>query len=172
MDNYDYSNEVWKDIPDWEGLYQVSNLGRVKVLKRVSSCGRKLKEKIMKDFTTKLGYKKIGLTRKGCKQVYFRVHRLVLLAFIGKSNLPIDHINSSPSDNRLCNLEYVTPRENNSRSWKGRKKSRLPTGVYLEHGKYRAKIVKNRKHISLGMFDCPKEAHSAYLRKLDEFNEV
>ena len=107
--------EVWKDIPNYEGHYQVSNLGRVK------SCDRKIKHprggfKFQKGYLSKLGfdnngYRIIRIVKDKVGETY-RVHRLVMLAFCGDSNLFVDHINHIKSDNRLENLRYVTPKEN------------------------------------------------------------
>ena len=48
MENLNYKKEVWRDIPNYEGIYQVSNLGRVKSLERFDALGHKRKEKILK----------------------------------------------------------------------------------------------------------------------------
>lgn len=96
--------EYWKDIRGFEGLYQVSNKGRVRN-KRTS---RILKIKYNK------GYARVGLSKEG--KMYFKsVHRLVAEAFIpNPQNKPqVDHINTIRDDNRVENLEWVTAKENN-----------------------------------------------------------
>ena len=97
--------EIWKDIVGYEGLYQISNTGRVKSLAKwiYYSNGRKdfLKERILKQKIS-YGYPRVGLT-KNKQQKNFLVHRLVMTAFRGKSKLCIDHINSDRTDNRLGN---------------------------------------------------------------------
>lgn len=88
--------EVWKDIKGYEGLYQVSNWGRVK---RVG------KYILAQGYVH--GYLKVVLSKDNkCKN--FRVHRLVADAFIpNPDNLPyINHINEFKDDNRVCNLEW------------------------------------------------------------------
>jgi len=99
--------EIFKDIPRYGGLYQVSNLGRVKSLKFN-------KEKIMKQsflLKNKNSYLVLNLNKDN-KSKSWLVHRLVLLAFKGSSNLDVNHINGIKSDNRLENLEYCTRSEN------------------------------------------------------------
>jgi len=98
--------EIWKDIQGYEGLYQISNLGRVKSF----SWGI---EKI-KNLSISNGYYRIMLFNKqGYKSFY--VHRLIGIAFIdNKNNKPcINHINGIKTDNSIINLEWVTHKENN-----------------------------------------------------------
>lgn len=102
--------EIWEDIKGYEGLYQVSNLGRVKSLDRyVRSKNNSIalkKGKLLKTHTDKDGYLSICLYRTKCKK--FQVHRLVAEAFIPNPyNLPqINHKNELKDDNRADNLEY------------------------------------------------------------------
>ena len=96
--------EIWKDVPGHEGLYQVSNLGRVKSL-------RFGKERILKPTPDKDGYYQVDLW-KGGEGKTNKIHRLVMLAFFGESDLEVNHINGIKTDNRLENLEYCTPSEN------------------------------------------------------------
>lgn len=110
--------EIWKDIPDYEGLYQVSNLGRVKSLERniTPKNDRKsyiVPERIRKPNKDKDGYLRIGLS-KNSNKVYFFVHRLVALAFLeNPENLPIvNHKNEIKADNRVENLEFCTAHYN------------------------------------------------------------
>ena len=103
--------EIWKPIKDYEGLYEVSNLGRVKSL-NYRGTG---KEKILKNTERSNGYLAIGLIKNG-KTKMFRVHRLVAEAFIpNPENKPcVDHINTIRDDNRVENLRWVTYKENNN----------------------------------------------------------
>lgn len=101
--------EQWKDIKGFEGLYQISSLGRVKSL----NYRRSGKTKILKLNKHKFGYLHIQL-HKDNKNFTYRVHRLVAEAFIPNSdNKPcIDHINTIRTDNRVENLRWVTHIEN------------------------------------------------------------
>ena len=103
--------EVWKSIKDYEGLYEVSNLGRVKSF-NYRGTG---KEKILKNIECNNGYLTVGLT-KDRKQKFFFIHRLVAEAFIPNlDNKPcIDHINTIKTDNRVENLRWVNHEENNN----------------------------------------------------------
>ncbi len=104
--------EVWKDIPGYEGYYQVSNLGRVKSLSRKFSP----KEIILKSVINRCGYEMVALQREH-KSKSCTVHRLVAIAFLGQSHLEVDHVNGIKTDNRLVNLEFVTPSENSKRTF-------------------------------------------------------
>lgn len=92
--------EIWKDIVDYEGLYQVSNFGRVKSL----WFGQ---ERIMKPYKNKKGYLQLILCKEG-KQKHLYVHRLVAQAFIDNpDNLPeVNHRDENKENNRVENLEW------------------------------------------------------------------
>lgn len=101
-------SEKWRAIPGYEGYYSVSSLGRVRrdLTRTNGKAGRILRPDILR-----LGYKQIRLHKEG-KSRRFKVHRLVLLAFVGASELITNHIDCQPSNNRLPNLEYVTYKGN------------------------------------------------------------
>lgn len=105
--------EIWKCVVGYEGLYKISNKGRViKILKGG-------KEKIVKTSINSEGYVRTSLTKnKKTKQVL--VHRLVAEAFIPNlENKPlVNHKNSNRSDNNLSNLEWATHKENNQHAYK------------------------------------------------------
>ena len=109
--------EQWKPIKGYEGLYEVSNLGRVKRLEgKCKTKGGNLRtvpEKILKFNSDKQGYKIVDLCKDGTEK-YFKVHRLVAFAFIpNPENKPyINHIDCNPSNNCVTNLEWCTPKEN------------------------------------------------------------
>lgn len=113
--------ELWKPIKGYEGLYEVSNMGRIKSVEHDvfnphvlgNGCTRKVPERIRKPNIMK-GYHCIALIRDKSAKVY-RIHRLVAEAFIGNQPGPeyqINHIDGDKSNNRVENLEWVTPREN------------------------------------------------------------
>ena len=117
-DDDPYANEEWRPVPGYEGLYEVSNMGRVKSLERdVSTSNRKSlhkPEKILKEYINpKEGYPMITLCKDGKSQLCM-IHRLVATTFVpNPENKPyVDHINTIRNDNVPENLEWVTHKEN------------------------------------------------------------
>jgi hypothetical protein len=111
--------ENWKDIPGYEGLYQVSDCGQVKSLERVVWNGKAnhvLKEKILKPILDTCGYHRVNLWKNGKVNTYL-VHRLVALAFLdGDNTLTVNHIDECKMNNHVSNLEYLTQADN-VRAW-------------------------------------------------------
>lgn len=111
------SNEIWKDVEGYEGLYQVSNLGRVRSLPLVfKDClGRTYRKhgKIVGGSVNHDGYIRYSLSKNNSERKFFG-HVLVMNAFCPTedNNLEINHMNLDKSDNRLANLEWVTHKEN------------------------------------------------------------
>lgn len=166
--------EVWKDVVGYEGLYQVSDHGRVRSLERVvkTSDGRvrRMKGKFLSIFQNGRGYSQVTLCLRG-KTSSKHVHKLAAEAFLGHSSCGmkevVDHIDHDKTNNHLSNLRLVTQRENTShRKKKGT--SQYP-GVYWHSlsQKWIAQITlgKTRKH--LGLFTCEHEAANAYQKALE-----
>lgn len=116
------SKEEWKDIVGYEGVYQVSDHGRVRSLNRtVAGKGNgymSIKGTILKPRTSKK-YFRIDLSSLN-KRKSFYVHRLVLSTFNpvpNMDNLEVNHINGNPSDNFIGNLEWTTRQENVNHSY-------------------------------------------------------
>ena len=104
------SEEIWKDIRDYEGVYQISNLGKVKSLARKVSNGHALidlEERLLTPNTLAKGYFQVTLY-KGKKRKCFQVHRLVAGAFIeNPGNYPqVNHIDGNKQNNVVDNLEW------------------------------------------------------------------
>lgn len=130
-----YENERWKDIPGFEGLYQISDYGRVKALTRTLSHkihgSWTIKEKILKpslngkgqnNYNTGKGYLFVVLFDRNKKTHNVRIHRLVAENFVSNPNINIytqvDHIDCNKLNNYYKNLEWVTPLENTRRALK------------------------------------------------------
>ena len=128
------TKEVWRDVKGYEGLYQVSDQGRVK------SLGRKWRksERFLKPVVRHDGYVVVGLYSGG-KPKTFKVHRLVCEAFHeNPDNKPqVNHINEIKTDNRACNLEWATARENSNfgtRTERSGKAQSKPVAQYAQDG--------------------------------------
>ena len=109
--------ELWKPISGYEGIYEVSSLGRVRSLDRVVVDYRGIEKsvggKILKPGVTNKGYYIVSLNSVD-KRHTLTVHRLVANAFVPNlDNKPqVNHINGIKTDNRICNLEWLTNEEN------------------------------------------------------------
>jgi len=154
-------NEIWKTIEDYPD-YEVSNLGNVKSFK-------KSKETILRCGKSGCGYLTVVLRNNGCSKS-LRVNRLVAAAFLGKSDLQVNHINENKLDNRLDNLEYVSNRENCSYRDLNKKTTSEFIGVCWDksRNKWTSGIRINGKRINLGRFKNEIDAYNAYLKALDE----
>jgi len=167
--------EIWKDIPDYVGVYQVSDQGRVKSLERIviRSNDRQYKvgERILKGRVGSSRYLDVGLAHQGEKKTVL-VHHLVTLVFLNHvpngHEFVVNHINRNIWDNRLVNLEIISNRKNTDKTHL--KSTSKFVGVYFNRnaGKFQASIFHRGNQIYLGLFDCEIEASNAYQRKLKE----
>lgn len=117
LDLTNLPNEEWKDIKYFEGLYQISNYGRVKSLERTRKLYSKeiyVPEIIRRTGCDMNGYQILPLN-KDSKKYTKKIHRLVAESFISNpENKPcINHLNCNKNDNRVFNLEWCTIKENN-----------------------------------------------------------
>ena len=109
--------EIWKEIPGYEDVYEVSNYGRVKSKDCEINIGRghtrTLKGRILKPFDNGSGYLLVGLRKDKCRK-NFLVHRLVATCFLENPDgkLEVNHIDENKGNNFYHNLEWVTRREN------------------------------------------------------------
>jgi hypothetical protein len=161
-------SEIWKDIPGYEGLYMVSDKGRIKSYPRLYACGlinnKKAikKSRILKFHKTNSGYLQVGLT-KNRKQKQLLVHQLIYFAFSGfysNRELQIDHINGIKTDNRLKNLQILCRRENTSKSVE---KDGKMTGAFRNGNKWISRISVKNRIINIGNYNSQIEAHCAYI---------
>lgn len=98
------TDEIWKDIEGYEGVYMVSNCGRIK------NCNR---NKLLNPWANDQGYKKVELTRGSIKVIY-SVHRLVAIAFLPNPDdlATVDHIDTDKANNFVSNLRWCTQADN------------------------------------------------------------
>lgn len=170
------TEEIWKDIPGYEGLYQVSDLGRVKSLARRAKCQgggtRLVHEKMLSKTFDKDGYLLVVLFKDNKRRTK-GVHRLVIDAFEGlQKGLVVDHINNIKDDNRYVNLQQITVRHNSSKDQTN--KTSNYTGVCWReiNKKWIAQIVINKKVIYLGSFINEQKASEAYQNRLKEVQDA
>lgn len=171
-------DEVWVDIAGFEGLYKISNIGRVMRLRKeiVRPIGNNYftEEAIMSTYNL-TGYRCIVLT-KNKRTHRLRVHRLVAQAFIpNPENKPqVNHINAIRDDNRVQNLEWVDNRENaihHSMNFLKTKSSRFPGVSYdKKRNKWLAATEVRRKAHFIGRFDIEEDAAEAYKNYILKLN--
>lgn len=123
--------EKFKPVKGYTGIYEISNLGRVKSLSRIIERNdgntRLTEDRIILPFTTKAGYSQIVLCKDGVRKKHY-IHRLVALAFIPNDNpiekIVVNHKDENPKNNTVGNLEWCTQRYN------------------MRYGKMQAKLIK------------------------------
>lgn len=138
--------QEWKDIKEYEGLYQVSNLGNIKSLKKTIN-GRwgktKIKEKMLILANDKDGYKVVTLCKNG-KQKTVKVHRLVAEMFIPNYNkLPqINHKDENKSNNCVDNLEWCTSKYNINYGTNIKRRIKKTSKVVLQYDLHKNFVAK------------------------------
>lgn len=166
--------EVWKDVPNYKGYYQVSNLGRVKSLDRIIQRYKTLTSKrtgvVLSSRCSGKYYLTVVLNKLG-KRETFSVHRLVAICFLNHAGfsdtkLVVDHIDNNKLNNNVNNLQIVSNRLNSSKDRVGY--SSKYVGVSLDNisntwGSY---IYINGKRKYLGRFENEIDAHNAYQNEL------
>lgn len=112
--------ELWKPIVGYEGIYECSSLGNIRVLERRTLDKKGViqvfKPKKLKLINQSNGYLKINLIKDGIQKTKL-VHRLIAQSFLGDSDKTVNHINGIKTDNRIENLEWVTLSENHIKAF-------------------------------------------------------
>lgn len=168
---FNSTSEEWKDIKGFENIYQISNLGRIKSLKRY---GRR-EEKILTPVVGKRGYYTVSLWYKQNGKT-LTIHRLIAEHFIPnpENKREVNHKDANKLNNSINNLEWVTPKENSIhavRSINVRKfKHKRGASKYIYNNKitWVAEIRFDNKLYQLGRFKNKEDAHHAYKLKYIE----
>lgn len=151
--------EIWKDVPDTNGRYEASTLGRI----RFKDSGR-----FVSYSNSTSHYDKCAINRKSIK-----VHRIIAKTFLppieGKNE--VNHKDFNRKNNRVDNLEWTSRRENHTHvAINNPNRTSKYVGVIKNKNKYMAMISVNNKKIQLGRFDNELDARDAYLNYLKEHN--
>ena len=159
-----------KNIKDFENLYQISDAGVIKALERkvkMPNGGFKIiKEHYPKLSKTPKGYLKVMLTNINGVRKGFFVHRLVIGTYFKESKLQVNHIDRNKENNHICNLEYVTNRQNQIHRIDKNNTSSKYVGVTKKRNKWQSQKMINGKITYLGTFDTELEAHQKYINSL------
>lgn len=163
------TNEKFLPVVGYEELYLIGDAGTVIGLPRKTNDGKLWPGKVIKP-TISAGYLRVMLHRNG-KGIDKKVHRLVAEAFIGKSDLSINHKDGNKLNNCLSNLEYLSNRDNVRHAMSSKNKSSKFVGIDFvkKYQKYRARFVHNKKSITVGFYDDEQKAHIAMLIRMKEF---
>jgi len=172
--------EIWKEVPGYEGLYEVSSQGRVRSLDRevwnARGCYLRRGRILKQNFDDKM-YKTVGLSSHG-KTKTCRTHQLVAMAFLGhkpnRYKIVVDHLDNNHLNNNLSNLQLISQRENTSKDKKGYSQY---TGVIWNKktNKWTSRIQIKGKQKYLGYFDSEEEASQYYqdaLKSIEEGTEI
>jgi hypothetical protein len=169
--------EIWKDIKNFEGRYQVSNTGKVRSLDRVIVCSnhkeRCFKGCILSTTNKKSKYKSITLTEPGYRRTNF-CHVLVASHFIDDipKGMSVNHKDSNTLNNHVDNLEIVSIRDNTRHAMNKKDTSSRHIGVYWDKKprKWKASIHINGSGKNLGRFkheEDAKKAVDAFIKKMN-----
>ena len=147
--------EIWKDVPNYEGIYQVSNLGKVKSLRK----NKLLNHSVICGYYGNVFY-------KDGKKKLFLVHQLVAMCFLDHIpcgfKLVVNHKNFNKTDNRVENLEIVSHRENTNKKHIHSISNYTGVTWYEPYKKWLSQIQVKSKTIHLGYYQEEKDAAEAY----------
>lgn len=168
--------EIFKDIPGYEGLYQVSNFGNIKSLDKIILRKRGkthhsyiLKGRLLKLLKDNNNYLMVGLY-KNYKPKTYRIHQLIAMAFLnhkpGERKIVVDHIDHNKSNNNLKNIQIITCRENCSKDRKNGTSKYTGVSWDTRVKKWVAAIQINGISKCLGYFNNELQAAEKYQNEL------
>lgn len=152
------TDEVWKDVCGYEGLYQVSNCGRVKRLRHTDKRGHTYTERIVKCGDGGRGYRRVHLSKNNDCKWYF-VHRLVAYAFVTRTDglNVVNHIDNNPSNNNASNLEWTDCKGNMQHASRQGRMHYQPQNLLKAQESRKRPVVAERGNEIL-RFDCARDA--------------
>ena len=176
--------EIWKNIPNYEGYYQASNLGRVSSVDRwlimKNNKKRFFKGRVVgvSNKEHSKGYNRVNLCKIGQSRGFY-VSQVVAMAFLGHvpngHDFIIDHINGIRDDDRLENLRIATQRENLSICFRSDKKSLsskyVGVSFFKKIEKWASQIYYKDKNVIIGYFKTELEASNAYQLALSKVKD-
>ena len=156
--------EIWKDIKDYEEMYQVSNLGNIKSLKRkIKNNGTygglcTYNERTLRQFVDTCGYYFVNLCKDGIRK-RIRVHRIVAQEFLKNPNHynEINHIDGNKLNNNVLNLEYCTHQHNTKEAWR---LGLIHPNFKLGKDHHNSKSIQqfNKDGVFIKEWDCARQA--------------
>ena len=152
--------EIWKDIQGYDGLYQVSNLGKIRSLDRVTRNGKSIKGIDRSIYVNKRnGYSYINLSKDG-KSKNVLLHRIVATAFIENpfGYETVNHKNENKQDNRVENLEWMTLPDN------------LRYGTHVERATKNKPDMSGNKHHNYGLRGAKAHTHKGKVIGTNKLN--
>lgn len=174
--NINNVQQQWEDIPGYEGIYQISDMGNIRSLDRtiidVNGILREYKGKDLSKIVNTAGYLYVNLYKDVIKNVQ-QIHSLMGITFlnhISSRNIVVDHINNNKFDNRLDNLQIVSQRFNTSKDKKNGTSQYIGVCLDKKTGKYKSQIRLNGKIKYLGYFINEYDAHLVYQKELKNIN--
>lgn len=154
--------EIWKDVVGYEGLYEVSNLGRVKsLIKRYKNV-----EFLSQFLRSKDGYLHVNLCKNNIRKLT-AVHRIVANAFLGNSDKVVDHIDGCKTNNCIDNLRYCSSRENVHFYHKSMNRT-VGVRYRADRDAWISMIYVNGKSEYLGYFKDKSKAELAFKKRLND----
>ena len=159
--------EEWKSIPGYEGIYEVSNLGRVRSVERCDRFNRKIVSKILKPNYVS-GYLRVGMYKNKTFK-YYLIHRLVAQAFLpNPDNLPqVNHKDEDKSNNRVDNLEWCDRSYNMNYGTvqQRRIQTNINNGKYTGNSKTKEYIKEYSKKYKKEHIEHTREYHREYMKE-------